>query len=224
MRYMSKSARKVVKCLNRFGVDVEGTVYFQIEVACSMFYHTHIIGVIESVLKSGGVAQKLFKAQEFGWYYFAQPITDMLKSRNSAQNINFPGIDETFVVERSAKVYGIVCTTLLAHDINSQEINQLLYDVPPLCNKNSLMESIRICKDRGARSIPYLHGILERRGADLRARLKERDDDTKDVWIPGEVGDTIAPDEAATNWASLGHAIQSMKDMNATPSRHRRGS
>lgn len=223
MRYMGKGTRKVVKHLAEFGIVIEeDVVFFQIEVACSMFYTNPIIGVINKVMSGKSKVRKLFNAQEQGWYYFANPISQMLSKRDSARHKNFPGIDESFDPEKAALVYNTVCKSLLPHDMNTAEANQLIYDVPPICDKESLFQAIHICKDKNARSIPYLHGILERNSAQLQARIKDRDKDRVDVWSPDDISDTISDEEAVTNWEKTTAAIQSMKDINAKTARSRR--
>ena len=231
MRYMSRAARKVVDYLNALGIIIEEPiVFYQIDVACSMWFPNHIIQVITKCLSGGDRAKKLFKAQELGWYYFAGPITKMLSKREEAKQPTNPQdyIDESYSPEHSAAVYGTVTTSLLAHDMNNVELNQLLYDVPPLVmgfkdgGRETVLDAIRICKERKARTIPYLHGILERRGSEIKARIKDRDEDQASVWKPNDDQNTIDSTDAAADWESKSKIIESLKSLNVKTTRRRR--
>ena len=227
MRYMGRGTRNVVKMLKDMGIPLEtNEEFYQVEVACTYYYPNHIIGVIQKIMGKGDVIQKFFKAQDHGWAYFAKPIDDMLGSRDNARNPHYQGpvSDTEFNIKHHVEIYNMVCCHLLAHDINIREVNMLLWAVPLYCDDETLLEAIHICKDRGIRNIPYLYGILERRDADLRARIRDRDEDVVDVWVPGKNDDTIEGDKAADEWAGLNPVIQSMKDINAKSPRHRRRS
>lgn len=225
LEYMSKDARKVVNHLGRFGIEIDiGEEIFQIDVACSMYFPNHIISVIDQVLGGKNKVKKLFKAQEDGWYYFAAPIVSMLKGRTTAWQPACPDEDDLFgwSPEQAAAAYILVCSSMIPHDMNRTEANQLLYDCPRLGGRDEFIEAIHICKERNARSIPYLHGILERKSAQIQAFIKERDARDVGVWIPDVAGDTIQSDEATSRWESFKHTIKSIKSLNEAPRRRRR--
>ena len=224
MRFMSRDARKVVDRMESLGIEIEGTQYFQVEVACSMFFPNHIMTVIDKVLSGKNASTKLFKAQDDGWYYFANPVTSMLKGRTTAWQPQAPGEEDMvgWVPEHAAAAYEIVCVTMLPHDMNRTEANQLLYDCPLLAGRDGFIEAIKICKDRNARSIPYLHGILERKAAQVMAYIRERDDATELVWVPDTDVDTIPSDAAAADWERRTKFIKSMRALNAEVTRPRR--
>lgn len=188
MIYCSKEARKVLDFLDQYGIDVPlgEKQRFDLEVCCSLFYPNHIIGVVQKVLKGGNALAKLNRAQSDGWKYFAAPVRSMLKGRHSAHHQNQPDPDDIENRAWAAKVYSIVITTLVYHDINRSEANSLIWEVPPLVgNRNALLEAIQVCRSQDARSIPYLRGVLIREDAKREARKYERRRlASGDLWEP----------------------------------------
>lgn len=184
--HMSKQAREVVNHLADLGVEVAmgEDQLFDIEVCCSRWYASHILTVIKTVLSGGHVIRKLHRAQGRGWSYFARPTRDMLKSRDNAQRKDWP--DEEIMEGWAAKVYSIVMTTLVPHDINRAEANSLIYGIPQLVfDRNDLVMAIGICKRQDARSISYLAGVLMREDARREARHAEHKKmTTGELWEP----------------------------------------
>lgn len=177
MIHSTRDARKVLDVLSEYGVDVPlgRDQRFDLEVACSLFFPNHIIGVVRRVLDGGNAFAKLNRAQQHGWRYFSKPVRDQLKGRVSAQHAQSP--DAEIKNEAWANtIYGIVMTAMVGHDINRREGNILIYEVPALVNdRQDLLAAIQICKNQDARSIPYLQGVLVREEAKRVARKHERD-------------------------------------------------
>lgn len=195
MIYASKDARKVLDHLEGLGIDVPlggEERRFALEVACSLFYPNHIISVIASVLNGKSAWQKLNRAQRDGWRYFNKPVYDFLRKRQPAQRSDVPDLE----IEHegwASRVWDVTVTTLLIHDINRQEANTLLYEIPRLVpDRHALLDAIGICKNNQAWSIPYLHGILVREDAKREAQRIERNKLTENEgWEP----DTEPPDD-----------------------------
>jgi len=223
---MSKDARFVIKRLDLFGIEISRTIengVFDLELCCLWFKRNHIVGVIDLCLKGKNTAAKLMKAQDQGWGYFARPVQDMLSTRMTAQfPRGTPYNTDTPVLPWSAEAYYLVTQSLLTHDINRAESGMLVFDVPLLGGKADVVSAMTICRDRNARSIPYLHGIMTRNAAQRTARLQERKESEVGVWKPT---DEVIEDSSdhGDDWEFRRMGIQSVKHLGQNP-RRRRGS
>ena len=185
MIYMSRDARRITDHLTSYGIDSDLKDRFDIEVACSQFLPNHIMGVVDQILKGKKSIDKLTRAQDRRWDYFNKPVYDILTRRHSAwQNIQ---LELDSIIPFAMDAYSIVTATLLPHDINRVETNLLIYEIPPLGNRDDILGAVRICKDRGARSVAYLHAILSRQRAKKLAEIEERKKSEIPVWKPGEL-------------------------------------
>lgn len=200
MIHMSKEARKVTSYLATVGVEIElgNDGIFDVEVSCSQFFPNHIVGVIQTCFKGKGLPEKLEKAQEKRWAYFKKPVSSILGGRTAAWQDNPPIIEESWNETWARRVYGIVVTTFLVHDINRAEANSILFDIPPLTgDRDALIAAIHSAKDRRVRSVPYLKAILEREAGRRQAEREEQESSRVKPWEPGDI--VIATD-ALDGW------------------------
>lgn len=215
---MSRDARRVVNHLNTYGIDIElGGGQFDIEVSCSMFFPTHIMGVIDQILKGKNAVDKLLRAQDRGWDYFKKPIRDFLSHRTSSWQ---KAKRDEEPIQFAPRAYSIVVSTYLAHDINRAEADLLVYEIPELGDRDVLLHGIIISKRHSVRSVSYLHGILLRERARRTADIDERESRREKVWEPGELERIEDHLGLSDDWEQKRKSIKSKKALNAEIKRH----
>lgn len=175
MRYCSLEARKVVDAIEEFGLKVKDEDFFDIEVAIAKFWNTHIQKIVVATMSPSSkttAEEKIAKASEGGWAYFAKPVWSMLMSRGAAHrndDFDIPKTDEW-----TRKLYNLICTGYVVADFNMRELALLTLDLPPLVSDAStLSQYIDAARRGGSRNIYYLHGIAKREHETQQGKLKE---------------------------------------------------
>lgn len=178
--YWSTSGRKIASHLAGMGVELNLEDAYRIELAVRRFYPNHIIGVIDQVLS--GKASRLGRAQEQGWDYFHKPVYSMLSGRKGAIRDDAP--EKLPTEPNTLAVFKYVQRGLLIRDMDEGEAMMLLYMVPPLVPKMSVLaDAIRVCADRDARNVRYLHGVLNRRKQE-KVGITRKQRVTGEPWEP----------------------------------------
>lgn len=178
--YWSTGGRRIATYLEGIGIEPTLEDGYRIEVAVSRFYPNHIIGVMDKVL--AGKVSRLTRAQESGWDYFDKPVWSMLTGRKGA---NRPEQMKT-IEAKALPVYKHAQRGLLIRDMDEEEAKLLLEEVPPLVPELPvLLDAIRICADRNARSVRYLHGVLKRRKQE-KVGITRKQRVTNEPWEPPE--------------------------------------
>ena len=185
---LSKQAREVCDYLYGLGVVVGPGEHeaFDLEVCCSQFFPNHIVAVIDQCLKGKKPGLRLMRAQSMGWRYFAGPVRSYLRGRALAHQPGRPDLG-LMLVPWSHKVWSITTSSFLVHDMNRTEADTLIFSLPHLCDQETLVLALNACRDRGIRTVPYLHGVLTRDRAQRAAPIFERDRDEERPWAPGEL-------------------------------------
>lgn len=213
--YVSSDARQVIERLATIGVQVEGDDLFDLEHCCATWYTTHIIGVIDSVLKGGNQVAKVLKAQDQGWQYFAKPVKSMLKGRHPAWREEGNRVH----ADHAPKIYRAVTRTLLLADMNRTEADLLIFDIPHMVDVAGLSSAVQACKSQNKRTVYYLNGVIKRevQTAAGRRREIEQDRSMNSPWEPPEDFEPAGIDAAAL-WADRLNNIKIQKELrNALP-------
>lgn len=197
MRYCSFETRKIVDCIEEYGVKVKESDYYDIEVTVARFWNTHITKVITSVMSPSSktsAEEKIEKATELGWAYFSKPIWTMLSGRGSAIRTDDFEIDKND--EWARKVYDIICASFVLADFNMRELAFATLDLPKLISDaQTLSRYIDAAKRGGSRNVYYLHGIAKREHETLKGKLKEIQEARESLdaqgWVPDETIEEI---------------------------------
>lgn len=177
--YVSYDARKVMDALKEKGVTITDRLNLELQVG--LYWPNHIIGVCEKLLKTDAAVAK---ANAGGWFgYFNTPVINLLSKRIPAHRTN-----QITAANCSDAVYKSVTGGLLVADFTMDELKLLLVDIPAMVQNDrlALTSAISACKDRGSRSVFYLHGVLKRGHATKAGMRKQRDEDMSAVkpWEP----------------------------------------
>lgn len=194
-----------------------------LEIDLLRFYPNHIEGVIEQVLKGGNVAAKVDRANAQGWGYFALPVESLLRAREGA--IRSDAISPEHVVallggNRSGlrRTYTMVCSMVSA-DMTHEEVRKLFVELWSLGpSEEALRAAIAVCKERDARTVYYLYGVLSKETQRAETRRSEllRDRSEQEVWRPGPgfVGLTAEEiEEARRRWVEREVDIDLMREL-----------
>lgn len=215
MIYVSKDARRVISHLGQLGIVLElgQNGIFDVEVACSQFFPNHIIGVIDQVLRGNDPLTKIERAQEQKWDYFSKPVSNMLRGRTAAWQEPQVPIEESWNESWARRVYSIISTAFLVHDINRAEANTIMFDIPPITtDRDALVAAIHAAKDRRVRSVPYLKAILERTEAQRRAERAEEEKSRVPLYDPTSV--RLSNLEVLNGWEKAQRRIQIVRGLN----------
>jgi hypothetical protein len=167
------SARRIERHLAKYGIELRWPEdYFAIDLACLHFFPNHIEGVIDQVLSGGDEGAKRARAREQRWGYFAKPVGSLLGKRAGALREDAPDL---LFDARVADVYKVVTRSLLAADMTHEEVRQLLFVVAPIVGTNlqKLFDAVRVCRERDARTVYYLRGVLEKGEQKRETRKRE---------------------------------------------------
>ncbi len=169
--FISKDARRVTAELEGFGVHLTEDDLINVDYVTAAFHVNHIIKTIRSVMTGpGNKIVRLLKAQDEGWDYFLKPIWSMLPVRQSACRV-WPFVKPPVVNE---SLYKRVSKSLLVGDMNREEANILMFNLPALNpTSEQVSDAIKICKQNDTRTVYYLRGILEREYNKARAKVQE---------------------------------------------------
>jgi len=170
----SKDAGRVLDKLNSLGIPLPIQDVWMLEIAASVFFPNHIVGVVDHVLSGKRKLDKIARAQEQGWSYFHKPVFSLLTSRTSAHR---PSADEHIgqnPTDWHRKAFTIVATTLVSGEVGREEMDVLLWEIPLLVSEQrDLVLAIGACKDQGKHSIYYLRGVLKREKSEREARTRD---------------------------------------------------
>lgn len=210
MIHCSRPARSVIDHLETaYGIRLELQDRFDLEVCCSRFLPSHIIGVTKQILRGKNVLNKLGRAQSRKWGYFDRPVYDFLENRASAHVS--PPLDSRETTDYAPKAYRITCATFCVADFPVAELRALLYDIPPLLlDKHDLLNAIQAAKNQGVGDIRYVRGILAGRRRDERASLGDEADGA--VWEP-EHTDPVDIDAAIDHWHEQKEALDFEREL-----------
>lgn len=178
MKYCSFEARKVLDAIEQYGITIDPGEYFDVEAAVGAFWNTHIVKIIEQVMKGGDATAKIKKAEVLGWKYFEKPIISMLTPRGGASR------NQPIVVQGdwNRQVYNLVTGSLLLADFNMTELGLLVEAIPNQTTEiEELARAMQVCRDRNSRTIYYLHGIIQREYQTRQGRIKEIQERTHEV-------------------------------------------
>lgn len=156
------AAQRVAKMLETtYGIQVGSERdWLLLEIQTLWYMPNHIEGVIRQVLREDD--RKIGRAREKGWgAYFWNPVLSLLASRDAChRNLLTKDIE---VTDELVALYSLITATLLDVDMTADELLLLLLELPRMApSQKDLHGAIRICKDRKARSVYYLMGILRR--------------------------------------------------------------
>lgn len=154
------------------------------EVSCLRFFTNHIEGVIDQVLGGKNQGAKRQRANDQGWAYFASPVWSLLDKRAGAQRSDAVAVghEDARVRKLYWRVGGMV-EAPFTHD----EVRLLLVEVVALAPEDEqLRAAIAVCRERGARNVHYLHGVLSRERERKDTRVREARDELSQAspWLP----------------------------------------
>jgi hypothetical protein len=167
--YCSFEARKVIDCIEDYGITVSIEDYIKIESWVGRFWNTHIQKVIKDIMARGVAIDNVENTGVAT--YFEKPILSILTPRGGAHR-SIP-VDFT-ITDHVTRVYDIVCTSLCLTDFNMDELRLLVCDVAPMIAETiQLSNAIEACKRTQARSVFYLHGVVRREYQTAQGRIRE---------------------------------------------------
>lgn len=196
MRYCSSETRKVIECIEEYGIKLSEDEYFDVESVTSRFWNTHIQKTIVMTMTPSSkmsAEDKIERAQSLGWAYFEKPIVSMLATRGAAQRA-----DDFFIPtddDWTRKVYNIICTSYVVADFNMRELALLTLDLPPLVSDvSALSQYIDAARRGGSRNVYYLNGIAKREHETTQGKIRELQEaraQGSEGWMPDESIDEI---------------------------------
>jgi hypothetical protein len=185
MNYCSYEARKVHEYLDNYGIELHADDWFDVELACDVFYVSHVVQVLEQVLRGGNTAKKLEKIAALGWAYFDKPIKSILGDRDAAHRKMSVtnGID----LQWDRAVYGMVTRGFALADFSPRELSLIIEIASMITEPLQFTNAKQACRE--SRSIFYLHGVVRREYQTAQGRIREiqqRHDESAAGWSPPE--------------------------------------
>lgn len=219
MKYCSFETRKVLDCLEEYGIALPERHYYFVEIAVGRYWNTHVQQVCRQFLEGGNVEKKLEKIEQQGWLYFKDPLEKILLPRGAAHRGEQITWDDPGGL--AAWAYDLVTSSLLLCDFNMQELRVLMVDIPPMCGEPThVFNAIEAAKRQNIRTIAYLHGILRREYQTRQGKLREIQSESAKHdtgWTPGEFEqmDVIERKEILADWKDRLNNIKINKALNA---------
>lgn len=218
---MSNDARRVIRWLSEYSIDLNIRQQFALEVDLLHFFPNHIRTVIKKVLSGKNLDIKIGKARTLGWDYFHQPVDQLLGKRIQARR-SYLTVDN---MKWASKVYSIVVTTFVDSDFNYDEAVMLLTEIPPmLLSRDDTMKAISICKRNDVRTIPYLRAVLVREDArrETRRRERERQMAARKPWQPQDDIDVVEAIDRSLAWKERQKEAKIKRELSDASKRYRR--
>lgn len=191
MRYCSRDARKVIELLEGYTLVVKDSEFYDVEAVVAKFWVTQVDSTIKTVLRATTkttTAEKVERAREAGWPYFAKAIWSMLTPRPAAFRID--EFDIPLEDEWARKLYNLVSTSVVLADYNMKELAILTLDLPLLISDaQALARYADAARRGGSRNIYYLHGIAKREYETQQGKIKELQEQRESGatgWTPDE--------------------------------------
>lgn len=217
--YCSFETRKVIECIEAYGLTVAESDYFSIEVAVGKFWNTHIQGVIEQVMRptsSLTAEDKIERATERGWAYFDKPVWSMLTPRGQAHRNDVIDFEEE---EHTVRIYNLIAKSFVLTDFNMRELGMLVLDIPSIVPDIATLSQHMAAAKRTSRTIYYLHGVAKRHHGQQLGLLKELRQNALDhevpVFVPPEPLDFVEARVLADRWKQKQSDIDIQNGLNA---------